>query len=122
MNNQDYIRRGVELAEGWEINDRAYGEGLYSVQSRTRWQVTKGMPDQEFLDALAAQLVRQLLEQGFDVHIDIQGSTFDAPGIWIEITDMVYSNSFRYEKDARENWSVNLIESIVEFDSRPSNT
>lgn len=61
MNNDDYIRKAVELADGWYITHIYDGEDIvawtdrqyppsFVLQSMDRWG----------LDALAAQLVRQV--------------------------------------------------------------
>ncbi len=53
MTDQDYIRKAVELADGWAVN-------------KTGQTITSGggyfgkVEDQEIQDALAAQLVRQI--------------------------------------------------------------
>lgn len=114
MTSEEYIRKAVWLAEHWwGAGTDAYGPGDFH---RPYESLEHDSPDTRFLlDALATQLWRQLLAQGFDVEIDIQGSTFEAPGMWVRITDMVYSNTERFEKDARENHSMNLIEVFIDF-------
>ena len=118
--NNDLIREAVEMAEGWEWNWG--GAFCEAIQRSCLFGRTIGEPKQWHLDALAAQLWRQALEQGFDVHVDVQGSTFDAPGTWVEITDMLYSVTKRYEQDARDGHSMNLISAFMEFhnDQRPN--
>lgn len=110
------ICRAAELADGWDVIDCEFVKAPWLPVCRIRADIL----EQHELDALAAQLVRQLLAQGFDVHIDIQGSCFDAPGMWVEITDLTYSNTSKFERDARNGYSMNLISSIVEFDSEPA--
>lgn len=53
MNDNDYIKVAVELADGW----RATAGGCQSPSGRYCWIED---PDQETVDALAAQLVRQV--------------------------------------------------------------
>lgn len=56
MNNQDYIRAGVELADGFQLAD----EGVFfSLPYGGFVPPVKNCP-QQYLDALAAQLVRQV--------------------------------------------------------------
>lgn len=62
MNNEDYIRKAVELADGWSMSSNY-------VNSPTGFQ-DHGECSQEIKDALAAQLVRQVDETG-DIRVDI---------------------------------------------------
>jgi len=54
--DQDYIRKGVELADGFEIAD-AWIWKIYGTPQHFR---PANQPPQYLLDALAAQLVRQV--------------------------------------------------------------
>lgn len=54
MNEQDYIKAAVELADGW-----TYHDGDCSHEETERWFIGCKLP-QVWLDALAAQLVRQI--------------------------------------------------------------
>ena len=54
MNEQDYIKAAVELADGW-----TYHDGDCSHEETERWFIGCKLP-QVWLDALAAQLVRQV--------------------------------------------------------------
>ena len=56
MTNEEYIRRAVELAEGWEIDIGQVLTTEYNI-----WMtLDDDEPPQLMLDALAAQLVRQI--------------------------------------------------------------
>ena len=107
----DTIRKAVELVDGWEIE--AEKDGRTWIMGSV-FSGTIGAMKQPHLDALAAQLVRQALAKGFDIHIDIQGTHFEAPGMWIEITDMKLSSSQRFESDARFCIANNYIKAIVD--------
>lgn len=108
--NSDTIKRAVELAPGWEID---YGH-LSAPYNLVHAPNIDEMEPWE-LAALASALVEMVLKAGYDIHIDIQGSHFKAPGQWIEITDMELSETTRYERDARDNPDENTIEAIVQF-------
>lgn len=56
MNDQDYIKRGVELADGWAIHGKSLA--MPCDAHRDLWDLTDLDPCH--LDALAAQLVRQV--------------------------------------------------------------
>ena len=117
MNKPDtwYVQKGVELADGWEwnwgrafsyinnMNCALWGDGHLSSEPKP-WH----------LDILAAQLVEQVLDLTFDLSISIQGASFDAPGMWVEITDMQLSDTQRFEFDAKAHYSMNLIRAIVD--------
>jgi hypothetical protein len=55
MNDQDYIRKAVELADGWWF----YSDGTYRVDFLVGTFTLSDIP-QGHQDALAAQLVRQV--------------------------------------------------------------
>ncbi len=55
QSDQDYIRKAVELADGWRN-----GPGPAVVQAPRMELCTLGSMPQGYLDALAAQLVRQV--------------------------------------------------------------
>jgi hypothetical protein len=55
MNDTDYIRKAVELADGWDL-----AEGQLTLPNGKFTYVTKNDFPQYYLDALAAQLVRQV--------------------------------------------------------------
>lgn len=55
MNDQDYIRKAVELADGWHLNGEAFGTPNDGPDLDDIKNIT-----QQDKDALAAQLVRQL--------------------------------------------------------------
>ncbi len=61
MNDQDYIRKAVELADGWADNNWREIQGIPDGAGFVA-PITEGyFPNNEtFLDALAAQLVRQV--------------------------------------------------------------
>ena len=73
MIDQDLIRRAVELADGWCVVDDhdGYwlmfrdGDGWHSRSASRWWQLG--------LDALAAQLVRQVDAAGYDFESDYDG-------------------------------------------------
>ena len=58
MEMSDYIRKAVELADGW-----TYHDGDCSHEETERWFIGCKLP-QVWLDALAAQLVRQYYDAG----------------------------------------------------------
>jgi len=60
----DYIRKAVELADGF-----GYAEGNIALKDRQQYRVEADMTEPFILDALAAQLVRQM----------------DSRVIWLEI-------------------------------------
>lgn len=66
MSDEEYIRKAVELAEGWYFFDDD------RVECCTNGHYTFDVDDQIFLDALAAQLARQV-----DA---IEGIEFDSKG------------------------------------------
>ncbi len=68
MTDQDYIRKAVELADGWEIDNQEDGDAEYDYLSQAgnmEWHFNEDpmwvndIPE-IFIDALAAQLVRQV--------------------------------------------------------------
>ena len=60
MSDQDYIRKAVELAEGWHLNELR--EGYSQLMQPPKHPYLFDIEDicQPYLDALAAQLVRQV--------------------------------------------------------------
>ncbi len=73
MIDEDYIRKAVELADGWEIE--AEKDGRVWVTG-ARFSGTIGALTQPDLDALAAQLVRQV-DALDNVDITIHGTFSD---------------------------------------------
>ncbi len=65
MNDRDYIRKAVELADGWEVGTK--GVTLPNGRSRLFDDPLLGAMslEQYWLDALAAQLVRQVDAAGW---------------------------------------------------------
>lgn len=61
MTDNDYIRAGVELAEGWyfEVHHNKVSD---AIRSPSGYRSFVGDTD-EILDALAAQLARQYMQQ-----------------------------------------------------------
>lgn len=57
---EDYIRKGVELADGWSCVMYKAGHTVYIGLIETAIGSKYHPEDQEMLDALAAQLVRQV--------------------------------------------------------------
>ena len=68
----DYIKKAVELADGWEAADSNHIRG--PVHPTTWLIVPDGVP-QYALDALAAQLVRQVDAKGGNLIVVKQAST-----------------------------------------------
>lgn len=67
MNDQKYIRKAVELAKGWILEtswhyppDVRFGDLAFRLNPSSRYY-------QLMLDALAAQLVRQVEDKGWNV-------------------------------------------------------
>jgi len=65
MNDQDYIRKAVELADGWNIGETDFGTTVIvppfitpEVEGLQGWSIDN--IHHGILDALAAQLVRQV--------------------------------------------------------------
>jgi hypothetical protein len=56
MNDQDYIREGAKLANGWKIGSDTFNTYVYF----SAWKEILPGLSQPMLDALAAQLVRQV--------------------------------------------------------------
>ena len=112
MNDIEYIREAVKLADGWERKMLGYFKCPMSrnLPNGPKHKIAYGPG----LDALAAQLVRQALANGFDFSIEIQGSHFEAPGCWIVIHDPIRSEQHRFESDAREDIAINKIRAIVD--------
>ena len=106
MNN--YIKEAVELCDGWEFDSP---HRIYIRDTPHWWSADE--PPQYLLDALAAQLTRQVLAAGFDITNEIQGSHFEAPGQWIVIHDPVRSERHRFEYDARDPENENTIRAII---------
>ena len=84
MNDQDYIRAGVELADGFDITDGGKGFGLTIRKldgEDWTWCFGDVKDPPTFLkDALAAQLVRQVDALGFlDCDIDGGGTSIICP-------------------------------------------
>ena len=66
MTDEEYIRKAVELADGWS------GDSIPALNLKLRWD----HPQQAlYLDALAAQLVRQVDALGDIVSVDIRGQS-----------------------------------------------
>ena len=63
MNDQDIIRKAVELADGWE----QYGKKFFCPWPLPEWRPDKltELDNAVFRDALAAQLVRQVKATGY---------------------------------------------------------
>ena len=55
METKDYIEKAAELADGWDHD----GDELIRLPVLLKWIVGRNLP-QHWLDALAAQLVRQV--------------------------------------------------------------
>ena len=58
MNDQDYIRAGIELADGWEYDDDIHNKVW--VRPDHYAYANNDDSQQIYLDALAAQLIRQV--------------------------------------------------------------
>lgn len=60
MNDQDYIRKAVEIADGWKWIG-SYDDGIDYAVRAAEYEFDKLDTDQQIIrDALAAQLVRQI--------------------------------------------------------------
>lgn len=64
MNDQEYIRAGIELADGWDITHIFAGEDIAAYNPKgakyPEASFVLQSPSQSGLDTLAAQLVRQV--------------------------------------------------------------
>ena len=98
MNDKDYIRKAVELADEWVTYDTTFLGGCYFAQH------SYDKVPQPVLDALAAQLVRQVdalpAESGVDVFPQ-QSIIYEASG----------NEAFVYVGDDR---TMNTIKAIVD--------
>ena len=80
MNDQDYIRAGIELADGWNISKGWLVNGPWIFEPLDAFAIhIDKLPD--FLKAaLAAQLVRQVDALGFlECDIDGGGTSITCP-------------------------------------------
>ena len=59
MDDQDYIRKAVELADGWQYDEIGH-TGIYKIFLPDTMNIWVSFDYQPALDALAAQLVRQV--------------------------------------------------------------
>ena len=65
MNNQEYIRAAVELADGWEMFEGGpciLGVCIGSIEPSSKWQPI-------MLAALAAQLIEQVDATDYDIRV-----------------------------------------------------
>ena len=69
MTDEEYIKKGVELAEGWHDKNDAHSSRIFVESCEGYRGVLPG--SKELLDALAAQLVRQV-----DSHPDAEIETY----------------------------------------------
>ena len=117
--DSELLKRAVEYADGFDETDSGKGFGLSIEKLNGETWVwcfgTYEEPADFILDALAAQLERQLLQMGLDIDTEIQGSHFEAPGMWICIHDPIKSERTRFEKDVRFGVAENRINAIVQF-------
>ena len=73
MTNEQIIRKAVELAEGWSFQYSPLGN--QHIETLTGYQGTT--EDQEILDALAAQLVRQYYKNHQDDPVFYENDVMD---------------------------------------------
>lgn len=120
MNDEEYIRKAVELAEGWFFDNdlngqlRLYGIELDPAPFADYSHVTETFLSVAILDALAAQLVRQVdATEDYWVRVD-------------EDRSYVFVNSYRPQVASRERGlcrTMNTIKAIVDSGvlSQPGN-
>lgn len=101
----EIVRKGVRLAKGWYWSSKHHS----AIAPTGEYFFGKILAD-----TLAAQLARQVLQAGHDVEINVQGSTYDAPGIFIAITKMDLSETLKFECGYEGDVSIPLIRAIVE--------
>ncbi len=71
MNDREYIRKAVELADGFQLT----GDGKhFSLPHGNYLPAIKNCP-QQYLDALAAQLVRQVDATNYEVRMQACATT-----------------------------------------------
>jgi len=106
MNDQDYIRTAVELADGWEIigNDVVFSDGWLAHEPRF---LNYSLPEWA-KDALAAQLVKQV-DALDDFWVD--SDNYGTAKVWIGDLDGPKS---RIAKSNDDNRSMNTIKVIVD--------
>ncbi len=87
MTDNDYIRKAVELADGFMLNGNLIG-GSFMFDVGGSIEIPTIEDNQWLLDALAAQLVRQMDELIlYSVHIKPIGAFIDHEGTGERITD-----------------------------------
>ncbi len=111
MDNQDYIRKAVELADGWRYFRKDSPENPISYYATpvddSWWNWDSWHPCH--LDALAAQLVRQVdtLEK---YHI-----TYSTTGEWVRVSDVTSGPEMKVRYTAKDSGrTMNTIKAIVD--------
>jgi len=106
MDDRDYIRKAVELADGFDC----YDDGLGLVITYAAWQanINNSAYNKAILDALAAQLVRQVDETDYGITFD--GTDQPETIVWGShlFTPIVKSCSFGPDR------TMNTIKAIVD--------
>jgi hypothetical protein len=104
--DNDYIRRAVELADGWEL----LGATIIGSPSMS---YVNGFDIPDCLDALAAQLRRQVFATGrYAVHLEPEKCILCR----IERTENGYPIHFTEEVAEGDDESINTIKCIVDFE------
>ena len=107
MNDNDYIRKAVEMANGFEIShpDDKRLETYYFPTGMGH-KVRKGHAPQIFLDALAAQLVRQV-ESPYYVAMTLHHSAV------MKIASLRQDSEISFVENEFE-WAMNTIKVIID--------
>ena len=93
MTDEDYIRKAVELADGWEnkpFGDQPEMVSSLSLSGEPLWNLS-----QEYKDALAAQLVRQCQNAGYQVLVNNHWSGKVGVSIYNTTNKGVYCEHFQ---------------------------
>ena len=113
LTDQQAIKRGVELAKGWSIHEQVYHAPDYVVY-RMRPPFGHAVPfdrvRQHHLDALAAQLRRQVNASGYAIYVGPDGATIWKDGGPDKNDEPFFDASNDYDGDE----AMNTIRAVVE--------
>ncbi len=104
MDDQDYIRKAVELADGWQYDEIGH-TGIYKIFLPDTMNIWVSFDYQPALDAIAAQLVRQVE---------------DIDSAWLDISSCGYVSIFVGDGDEEvatqfgDDRTMNTIKAIVD--------
>lgn len=104
MTDEEYIRKAVELADGWRVSYHANGEVCTISNQDKLWQIGWC---QSQLDALAAQLVRQVDSSPYRIESDLNGECW----IWDSLDS---TDGYPLETAEGPDRTMNTIKAIVD--------